>query len=123
MEENENIEEKTAVESKETEVVETVPQTENVTTENNKNDSKALSIAALVLGIVSLVGGKLGILALACGILAIIFGVKGQQRDGKKMAKAGMILGIISVSLYAVIFLFVTILGVGLGAAMFSAVM
>jgi len=39
------------------------------------------------------------------------------------MAKAGMILGIIYVSLAAIGFILVTVVGIGLGAALFSAAM
>lgn len=119
MEENEKIEDEKIM-AENTEVVESVV-TEEIPNVDDKSESKALSIASLVLGIVCFVLTKSGILALACAILAIIFGVKGQKRAGRKMAKAGMILGIVYLSLCAVGFLLITILGIGLGAAIFSA--
>ena len=123
MEENEKIEEeKTTVENNTTEVVENVV-TEEIPNSNAENDSKAFSIASLVLGIVAFCVTKTGLIALACAILAIVFGVKGQKRAGRGMAKAGMILGIIYVSLCALGFLLVTILGIGIGTAIFSAAM
>lgn len=121
MEENEKIEEeKVAVEN--TEVVNSIP-TQNTSSINEGNESKGLSIASLVLGIVAFVITRTGLIALACAILAIVFGVKGQKKAGKKMAKAGMILGIIYASLLALGFLLITILGIGLGAALVGAAM
>lgn len=116
MEENEKIEEV------KTEVVENVV-TENETKSNTENESKGLSIASLVLGIAAFIVTKTGIIAIACAILAIIFGIKGQKRAGKGMAKSGMILGIIYLSLCLLVFLLITILGIGLGTAIFSALM
>lgn len=121
MEDNEKIEEeKIVVEN--TEVVNNIP-TQDTSNNNEVNESKGLSIASLVLGIVAFVITKTGLIALACAILAIIFGVKGQKRAGKGMAKAGMILGIIYVSLFALALVFITILGIGLGAAFVGAAM
>jgi len=123
MEENEKIEEeKASVENNNTEVVENIV-TEDIPKSNVENESKSFSIASLVLGIVAFVATKTGLIALACAILAIVFGVKGQKKAGKGMAKAGMILGIIYVSLAAIGFILVTVVGIGLGAALFSAAM
>ena len=120
MVENEKIKEENVLE-------ENVEVIDNVTSEESSNvidksESKAMSIASLVLGIVAFVATRTGLLALACGILAIIFGIKGQKRAGKGMAKAGMILGIVYVSLFVLGFLLVTIVGIGIGAALLSAV-
>lgn len=113
MEENKKIEEeKLAVENETTEVVDNVVAEEAVT-ENDKQNSKTLSIASLVLGIVSLVAMKTGLISLTCGILAIIFGVKGRKRAGRGMAMAGLIMGIISVAFMALAFVLVFIIGVG----------
>ncbi len=63
-----------------------------------KLPSKGLAIAALILGIVSLVGGGITIVI---PILAVVFGAiplkqgKGTQWDGKGMAVAGLVMGII----------------------------
>lgn len=121
MEENEKIEEEKTLEEN-TEVVNDIP-TQYVPNNNEVNESKGLSIASLVLGIVAFFVTKTGLIALACAILAIVFGVKGQKKAGKKMAKAGMILGIIYASLLALGFLLITILGIGLGAALVGAAM
>ena len=68
------------------------------------DDGKGLSIAALVLGILGIVGGWIPIVTyftFVCAILGIIFGVKGRKKSeaiyGKPsgLATAGFILGII----------------------------
>ena len=88
----------------------------------DKNDSKALSIAALVLGIVAIVCLSSGLICIACGVLAIVFGLQGQKRAGKGMAKAGFILGIIALSIYAVVMLLGIILGASIISAIFSVI-
>lgn len=90
---------------------------ETTTTQNTTTPSeekKGLSIASMVLGIVSIVGYCInGYLVLACAILAIVFGVIGKKKGGRGMAKAGFILGIVALSIYALIIL--------LGATVFTA--
>lgn len=89
--------------------------------ETQKSESKGMSVAALVLGIVSVVFCSVGLVNIACGVLAIIFGIKGKKRNGKGMAQAGFILGIIGLSLRAILFIFGFIIGMGLFAAIISA--
>lgn len=67
--------------------------------ENEVKEQKGLSIAAMVLGIVSVALFCLWYLSIPCAILAIIFGVIGGKKGGKGMAKAGLILGIIAIAL------------------------
>ena len=81
---------------------------EQNTIEDNR---KGLSIASLVLGIVSILFVSKFIIAVACGVLAVIFGIKGKKRGGQGMATAGFITGIIGLSLQAVFFIFGLILG------------
>ena len=47
----------------------------------------------------------LGIISIITGILAIVFGVKSIHRTNSKLGKAGMVLGIIGVSLCCFIYL------------------
>ena len=65
-----------------------------------QNGGKGLSIAAMILGIVSVVLCCIWYLSIPCAILAIIFGVIGKKRDGRGMAIAGLVLGIIAIGLY-----------------------
>ena len=62
-------------------------------------ESKGLSVASMILGIVSVVLFCFWYLSIPCAILAIIFGVIGKKKGGKGMAKAGLILGIIAIIL------------------------
>ena len=64
-----------------------------------KNKS-VMGIAALVLGIISIVTNLFRYMVLPTGILAIVFGVKSARRTGSKLGKAGMITGIIGLSLF-----------------------
>ena len=57
--------------------------------------------SALVLGIISIVTNLFWYLTLPTGILAIVFGAKSAKRFGSKLGKAGLILGIIGLSLFA----------------------
>lgn len=68
------------------------------------DDGKKLSIAALVLGILGIVGGWIPVVCYfttVCAVLGIIFGVKGRRKSiavyGKPsgLATAGLVLGII----------------------------
>lgn len=68
-----------------------------------KNNYKGFSIAALVLGIVGVVGSFLSFFALitlACGVLGIVFGVLGQKKAKAigaptGLATAGFVCGIV----------------------------
>jgi len=62
-------------------------------------EKKGLSIASMVLGIISVVLFCFWYLALPCAILAIIFGVLGRKQGGKGMATAGLVLGIIAIAI------------------------
>lgn len=94
------IEEKTEQEKvdKEETQQEEAPQ-EEAPQENSQN-GRGISIAALVLGIVCLVSNYGRI---TCGILAIIFGSIGIKKDGNKMARAGLIMGIIGIAIWLLI--------------------
>ena len=72
--------------------------------ENIKNKS-ASSVASLVLGIISIVTALFWYITLPTGILAIIFGAKTTRKFGSKLGKAGLITGIVGVSLFAFIYL------------------
>lgn len=81
------------------------------------NESKGLSIAAMVLGIVSLVMLCLWYISIPCAILAIIFALVGRKKGGKGMATAGLVLGIIALVLDVVIVVGI----IGLAGEIYSA--
>ena len=70
------------------------------------NESKGLSIASMVLGIVSLVMLCIWYVSIPCAILAIIFAIIGRKKGGKGMATAGLVLGIIALAFDILIVIF-----------------
>lgn len=73
--------------------------------EKNKN---TMHVASLVLGIISIVFDLFWYISIPTSILAIIFGVKSARKTGSKIGKAGMITGIIGLSLTAFIYMGIT---------------
>lgn len=76
--------------------------------EKNKEELKrkgTMHIAAFVLGIISVVTMFFCYITVPTGILAIIFGVKSSRKTGSKLGKTGMILGIVGLSLFALIYI------------------
>lgn len=74
----------------------------------NENESKkksSFSVASLTLGIISIISALFWYITLPTGILAIIFGRKAISKVGSKLGKAGFILGIVGLSLFAFIYL------------------
>lgn len=67
-------------------------------------DAKNISIAALVCGILGIVGSFIPVVqyfTLVLAILGIVLGVKGRKAEGndkRGMATAGMVLGIVGVA-------------------------
>ena len=64
-----------------------------------------LDVDSLVLGILSILTALFWYITLPSGILAIVFGVKSAHKTGSKIGKAGMILGIIGLALFAFIYI------------------
>ena len=63
-------------------------------------ESKGLSIASMVLGIIAVVLFCIPYISIPCSILAIIFGIIGKNKGGKGMAIAGLVLVIVFIVLY-----------------------
>ena len=76
---------------------------ENIENKNLKKKSE-LGVSSLVLGIISIVTALFWYITLPTGILAIVFGVKTIRKFGSKLGKAGMITGIVGLSLFAFIY-------------------
>lgn len=70
------------------------------------NDKKysSMNVASLVLGIISIVLCFFWYMTIPAGILAIIFGVKTTRKLGSKLGKAGLITGIVGISLFTFIY-------------------
>ena len=65
----------------------------------------AMSVAALTLGIISIVTNLFWYICLPTGILAIVFGSKTARKIGSKLGKAGLITGIVGVSICVFIYI------------------
>ena len=63
------------------------------------------SITGFVCGLLSIIFCSILYLGLPLGILGIVFGTKGTKSSGSGLGKAGLILGIIGVSLTCLIYL------------------
>ena len=70
----------------------------------------AMSVAALTLGIISIVTNLFWYICLPTGILAIIFGVKTARKIGSRLGKAGLITGIVGISICVFIYVLFIIL-------------
>jgi hypothetical protein len=94
--------------------------TEHIVQETSNNNKKANTpsdtanlkgIASLVLGLITIVINHLWYVSLITGILAIVFGVQSNIKGNKiKKGKAGMILGIIGLTLMLVVYGLATII-------------
>lgn len=73
--------------------------------EKNKT---GMCAAALTLGIISILTNLFWYMCLPTGILAIVFGSKTAKKMGSKMGKAGVITGIIGISIC--VFIYVSII-------------
>ncbi len=73
--------------------------------ENEEKKKQSMNVASLVLGIISLITVGFAYICLPTGILAIVFGVKSTKKTGSKLGKAGMIIGIVSLSILALLYI------------------
>ena len=67
-------------------------------------EKKGLSIASMVLGIVSIITYCIFFVSIPCSILAIIFAIIGKNKGGKGMAIAGLVCGIIGLAVQIYVF-------------------
>ena len=78
--------------------------------EENVKKKTAMPVASLVLGIISIITNLFWYITLPTGILAIVFGAKSAKRTGSKIGKAGLITGIVGLSLFAFVYISLAIL-------------
>lgn len=75
-----------------------------------KNDRIISHIISLVLGIISIVTTLFWYISLPAGITAIVLGAKSYKSEGKKLGLAGLITGIVGVSLCLLIYITLVII-------------
>jgi len=72
----------------------------NYQPQQDPNQARNISIAALICGILGIIGGSFPVVQYFTFVLAIVgtvLGVKGRKMGGGGMATAGMVLGIIGI--------------------------
>ena len=72
--------------------------------ENKKVEKSPMGVASFVLGIISVVTTLFWYMTIPTGILAIIFGAKSTKKTGSRLGKAGLITGIVGLSLCVFIY-------------------
>ena len=72
-----------------------------------EKSKSSMAVASLTLGIISIVFFTFWFISLPTGILAIIVGVKTIKKLGSKIGKAGLITGIVGLSLCVFIYIFI----------------
>ena len=76
-----------------------------------KENNRVLShIISLVLGIISTVTTFFWYISLPTGITAIVLGAKSYKKEGKKLGIAGLITGIVGVSICLLIYITLVII-------------
>ena len=73
--------------------------------EENKEKKYVMHIVSLVLGIISIVTSLFWYMSIPTSILAIIFGTKTARKTGTKIGKAGLITGIVGISITVFMYL------------------
>ncbi len=71
----------------------------------NEKNNQVMPTASLTLGIVALLAVLFYYISLPSSIMAIIFGIKARINTGSKLGLAGMILGIVALSIMLVLYL------------------
>ena len=75
----------------------------------DKNKS-AMSVASLTLGIISIVFSLFWYISIPTSIIAIIFGTKTIKKFGSRLGKAGLITGIVGISLCVFLYISAVVL-------------
>lgn len=76
--------------------------------EVKEKNKTGMCVAALTLGIISIIFNLFWYICIPTGILAIIFGAKTAKKLGSKLGKAGLITGIVGISLC--VFVYITMI-------------
>ena len=85
----------------------------NSNVDSNTNPKKGFGIAALVLGIISILTICVMPLSIICGILAVIFGIIALFKGGKGFGITGLITGFLGIILSIVVLVFFGVFSVG----------
>ncbi len=95
---------------------------QKVEVKNNSNggEKKGKSVAAMILGIVSLVFSCIWWISIPCSIVGLILGIIGKKSGGRGMAITGIILSSISIALAVLVVLgFASLVGLGASSSLY----
>lgn len=77
--------------------------------EEKVSNGKGFAVASLVMGILSIIFLPFIVISVGMGIAAIIFGIMAKNRGDKTMSRAGITLGIVSLLITLILFLFLEV--------------
>ena len=77
--------------------------------EDNKLNGRGFAVASLVTGILSIIFLPFIVISVGMGLAAIIFGVIAKNKGEKSLSKAGIALGIVSLVITLLLFLFLEV--------------
>ena len=77
--------------------------------EENKSNGRGFAIASLVTGIISIIFLPFIVISIGMGLAAIIFGIIAKNKGEKSLSKAGITLGIVSLVITLLLFLFLEV--------------
>lgn len=82
--------------------------------EEKVSSGKGFGITSLITGILSIVLLRFIIFSVGFAIVSIVFGILAKRKGEKTFSKAGIALGIVSLSVTLLLFLFLEVLDVSL---------
>ena len=77
--------------------------------EEKVSNGKGFAIASLVTGILSIVFLPFIVISVGMGLAAVIFGIIAKNRGDKSLSRAGITLGIVSLAITLILFLFLEV--------------
>ena len=95
----------------------------NINENNIQAGNCGFSIASMVLGIIAVLSCFFWFITIPCSILAIVFSVIGKKKGGKRMATAGLILGITALVLFTLLITAIIALGIGMAISEYPLMM
>lgn len=79
-----------------------------------KKKSPIANISGFVCGIISIITALFYYISIPTGIISIVCSAKGIKKSGSKLAKAGLVLGIVGLSICTLLYiLFITMIVLG----------
>ena len=77
--------------------------------EEKNSNGKGFAVTSLVMGILSIVFLPFIVISVGIGLLALIFGIIAKNKGEKSLSKAGISLGVVSLLITLLLFLFLEV--------------